>query len=176
MVSLVPQTSRGCVNEHCSKPRNKDCMYLMCKRCCHSRPALDKLCVKHHGDTGSSQPQTVVTPPPPQAPPPAKPPTQTTQATMLPPVSNDHIPEIISRIPNDPAPLSLPSNTRPVHRQPLSQRSAGLLLEERIAAPRSDFASSGANISRRRAEGLQMSRNQCSIYIWLAVCLIAFSI
>ena len=170
----VSQASRGCANKQCSKPRNKDCTFSLCKPCCHARPILEKSCIKHCRDLDGSQLRTTITAPPSQIPLVAQSTTQTTEAvaTPPPPASNDHNPDAVSDAPTS---LPLTPNTRPVHRQADSQRSAGPLLEERIAAPRSDFASSGANISRRRAEGLQMSRNQCSIYIWLSVCFIAYS-
>jgi hypothetical protein len=179
IVALPSQTSRGCANEHCSKPRNKGCTFFRCKQCCHARPILDKSCIMHRRDTNSSCPQAVVVAAAAASPPrPVPQPSQSThrspQATMRPPVSNDRVLETIPHFPASSS-LPVPVNTQ-VARQPRVQRSAGPLIEERIAAPRSDFVSSGANISRQRAERSQMSRNQCLIYIWLAVCLVTYSI
>lgn len=190
IVAPVSQTSRECANEHCSKSRNKSCTFFLCKQCCCARPVLDKSCIIHHRNTSSLQSQAavIISPSQPTSPPQSTPPLQsvppprsilplqsvpqsTQVAPPLPvldncmPAENSHL----SRLPETLGTL-VPASTQPVRHQSHLQHSAGPLLEERIAAPRSDFASSGANISRRRAEGLQMSRNQCSIHIWLEVC------
>lgn len=178
-MALVSKTSKGCVGEHCPKQRNRNCTYSLCKKCCLARPILDKSCIEHHRNTGGPRPtsdpqsQAVDALSPQSVWQPTQPAPQSTHPVPLPPVHGGHISEAVLSPPNTIRP---PTNTQPIHRQPRLQRSAGSLLEERLAAPRSDFASSGADIGRRRAEGLQMSRNQCSIYIWLVVRLVAYLI
>ena len=185
-MALASQTSTGYTSKHCSKSRNKHCTFFLCKQCCNARPTLDKLCVTRR-DTGSLQPQTA---PPPVHPAPQNVPLLPTSPPVPPPIQpapQSHVaplqPVPETRVLETPPPLERPepctraakensANSSPTR----LQRSAGPLLEERVAAPRSDFASSGADISRKRAEGLQMSRNQCSIYIWLAVRLPAYPI
>ena len=60
IVASASQTSRGCANEHCSKPRNKGCTFSLCKHCCHARSSLEKLCIMHRRDTNSLRPQATV--------------------------------------------------------------------------------------------------------------------
>ena len=176
VVVPVSQTSRGCVKDDCQRPRNKGCTFSLCKQCCHARPILDKSCIIHRRDANTLQIQatTMVTPQPTPTPTPAH---ATCQGTQVTPPSPAHGDCTSGAMPDPcnpvlPTPLTpLPTNSQPAHRQLSTKHPTGPRLQERVAAPRSDFVSSGADISRRRAEGLQMSRNRCSIYLWLEVCL-----
>lgn len=172
VVVPVSQTSRGCAKENCQRPRNKGCTFSLCKQCCHARPILDKSCIMHRRDANTLQTQVTAVVASQPTPTPVHPTPQDTQVTSPPLAHKDRTSGAVLDPCNLIPPTPPPGITQPARHQISTQRPAAPRLQERVAAPRSDFVSSGAEISRRRAEGLQMSRNQCSIYLWLEVCLV----
>ena len=147
-----PSKNTGrCTKQRCTKPRNKECIFSMCKPCCVSWPAHEKRCLQHepHGATSQS--------------------TQRQQHPGLSPTENPSPSSTPSctRLSSQPV-IGIPSTSTISQLLALPPPTQQPEIEDWVAIPRE-------NGQRRQGGRSARPGSNCTVYVWVTVRLGGFS-